>query len=82
MTSTARLAVAAVLAGFLFTSASPACAGDDLDDGPAFGADEHGQGTGYVQRDERGRRTGTLEQEGSGVLFEMDNRGIGAAQSL
>lgn len=81
MTSTARLA-AAVLAGFLFASASPARAGDDLDDGPTFGAEEHDQRAGYVLRDERGRRTGTLEEETPGYFVQRDNRGtrIGTIQ--
>lgn len=75
MTSTTRLAVAAILAGFLFASTSPAHAGDDFDDSPTFGAEEHDQGASYVLRDERGRRTGTLEQEGTGYLIQRDNAG-------
>lgn len=73
MNSIARLAVAAVLAGFLFASTSPAHAGDDHD-GPGLG-DDCDRGGSYVLRDERGRRTGTLEEAPGGTLIQRDTNG-------
>lgn len=66
-----RLAVA-LMVGFL--APLPVYADDFGDDLLAPRADRD-QGRGYVLRDERGRRTGTLEKTPDGTLIQRDTSG-------
>ncbi|OJX65818.1 hypothetical protein [Magnetospirillum sp. 64-120] len=72
MISTRARLAAALMVGFL--APLPVYADDFGDDLLAPRVDRD-QGRGYVLRDERGRRTGILKQEGANYLIQRDNAG-------
>ena len=72
MNSTRTRIAAALMVGLL--APLPVYADDFGEDLLAPRVDR-GQGRGYVLRDERGRRTGTIEQAPGGILIQRDTSG-------